>query len=148
METERNKAIYEIQIRQLIDNWTKALRAKDINGLMSLYAPDVLLFDILPPLEHRGEDAYRKIWEMCFPSFQGPIDCEIRDLSITASDDLAFSHGLYRFSGTMTDGKEMDIWVRATICYRKEDGNWVITHDHHSVPVNMETNQALFDLKP
>ncbi len=143
-----NKANDEAEIRRVIDGWIEALRVKDIDAIMSLYAPDVLLFDILPPLEHKGQDAYRKIWDMCLPSFRGSIDCEIRDLSITAGDGAAFSHGLYRFSGTMTAGEQMDMRVRATTCYRKLDGKWVITHDHHSVPVNMETNKALFDLKP
>ena len=138
----------EAEIRRLIDGWVEALRVKDIDAMMSFYAPGILLFDILPPLEHRGQDAYRKIWDMCFPSFRGPIDSEIRSLSITAGGGLAFSHGLYRFSGTMAAGEQMDMWVRATVCYQKVDGIWLITHEHHSVPVSIETNQALFDLKP
>jgi ketosteroid isomerase-like protein len=124
------------------------LRVRDIYAIMSLYAPDIILFDILPPLKHKGHEEYRKIWDMCFPSFRGPIDCESRDRSITAGDGAAFSHGIYRFCGTMTDGKKMDIWVRAANCYRKVDGRWLIAHEHHSVPVSMETNQALFDPKP
>lgn len=142
------KANQETEIRSLIDNWREAMRRGDIDAIMSFYTPEIRLFDIIPPLEHRGRDAYRKIWEMCMPSFEGPIDCEIRDLNITTCDDLAFSHGLYRFTGTMTDGKKMDMWARGTVCYRKADGKWVITHEHHSVPIEMETNKALFDLKP
>ena len=143
-----NKASHESEIRGLIDKWIEALRKKDVDAIMSFYAPDIRLFDIIPPLEHRGEGAYRKILEMCFPSFEGPLECEVRDLSITAGDDIAFSHGLYRFTGTMNGGKKLDMWARGTLCYRKVDGKWVITHDHHSVPIDMATNQALFDLKP
>ncbi len=143
-----NKANQETEIRSLIDNWREAMRRGDIDAIMSFYTPEIRLFDIIPPLEHKGRDAYRKIWEMCMPSFQGPIHCEIRDLNITTCDDLAFSHGLYRFTGTMTDGKKMDMWARGTVCYRKANGKWVITHEHHSVPIEMETNKALFDLKP
>jgi len=143
-----NNANNESEIRRLIDGWREAMRRRDIDAIMSFYAPDIRLFDIIPPLEHKGQGAYRKIWEMCLPAFEGPIECEVRDLSITAGDGMAFSHGLYRFTGKMTDGKEMDMWARGTVCYRKLNGKWVITHDHHSVPINMETNQALFDLKP
>lgn len=105
----RNKANDEAEIRSVIDSWVEALRVKNVDAIMSLYAPDILLFDILPPLEHKGQDAYRKIWDMCFPSFRGPINCEIRDLRITAGDGAAYSHGLYHFSGTMTDRKQMDM---------------------------------------
>ena len=103
------KANQETEIRKLIDDWREAMRRRDIDAIMSFYAPDVRLFDIMPPLEYKGRDEYRRIWEMCLPAFEGPIECEVRDLSITAGDGMAFSHGLYRFTGKMTDGKEMDM---------------------------------------
>ena len=148
MTTEASKATYEIQIREVIDNWAKALRAKDINRLMSNIAPDILSFDVINPLQHLGSDASRRRAEEWVSSFQGPIGCEIRDLSITASDDVAFCHSLNRFSGTKTDGGEIDMWVRATICCRKIGGKWLVTHEHISVPFDMETGQASLDLKP
>jgi len=40
----------ESQIRQRLESWTKALRSKDLDGLMSHYAEDILVFDIAPPL--------------------------------------------------------------------------------------------------
>ena len=148
MATLTNKATEEAQIRQLIDDWVKAVRAKDIDALMTHYAPDSLLFDIMPPLQHKGADAYRKLWEGCFPYFQGQIGFEIRDLSITVGDDVAFCHSLSRMSGTTTKGEEIDNWMRATVCWRKINGKWMVTHEHVSVPIDMETNKALFDLKP
>ena len=36
----------EALIRQRVEDWTKALRAKDIDGIMSLYAPNIVSFDI------------------------------------------------------------------------------------------------------
>jgi uncharacterized protein (TIGR02246 family) len=143
-----NKAIDEAQIRQLVEDWVKAVRTKDIDRLMSSYAPDILLFDIQPPLEHRGTDAYRKVWEQCFPCFQGEIDFEIRDLSITVGDEVAFSHSFSRMGGTTTTGQNVDHWVRATVGYCKIGGKWRVTHEHVSVPIDMETGKALFNLKP
>jgi uncharacterized protein (TIGR02246 family) len=148
MAITTNKAIDEAQIRELVDNWAKAVRAKDIDGLMSHYTADSLTFDIMPPLEHKGTDAYRKLWEQCFPYFQGSIGFEIRDLSITAGDEVAFSHSLNRMTGTITTGEKIDHWMRATVCYRKINGKWMVAHEHVSVPVDVETNTALFDLKP
>ena len=148
MTTKNSKANDEIQIRQLIDNWTKALRVKDIDGLMSHYAPDVLLFDLAPPLQYRGADAYRKNWEEWLPSFQGPVGYEMRDLTIATGDDVAFCHSLNRISGMRTDGEQTDVWVRATVGFRKIDGKWMITHEHLSVPYDMETFKASLNLKP
>ena len=39
METKRNKAIDKAQIRQLIDGWVKAVRAKNMKGLIFHYTP-------------------------------------------------------------------------------------------------------------
>jgi ketosteroid isomerase-like protein len=57
MTTQNSKAGDEAQIRQLIEQWAQALHAKDLNTLMSYYAPDILTFDILPPLSYQGIDA-------------------------------------------------------------------------------------------
>jgi ketosteroid isomerase-like protein len=38
----------EAAIRELIDGFVKAIRAKDINGVMSVFAPEVVSFDLGP----------------------------------------------------------------------------------------------------
>jgi len=84
-----------------------------------------------------------------FQTFQGSIGCEIHDLSITASDDVAFCHSLNRISGTRTGGDKTDVWVRATIGCRRFDGMWLISHEHASVPFYMDgSDRAAIDLKP
>lgn len=149
MTSETGKAADEGQIRQLIEDWAKALRARDVDGVMSCYAPDIVTFDIAPPLQCRGAVAYRKNWEAWFPTFQGPIDYQIRDLSISASDDVAFCHSVNRIGGTRTDGEQTDVWLRATVCCRKLNGKWVIAHEHLSVPFYMDGSyRAAVDLKP
>ena len=115
---------------------------------MSNFAPDVLLFDLINPLQYIGAEAGRKRAEEWLSSFQGPIGYEIRDLSITASDDVAFCHSLNAVSGTKTDGEKIEMWWRATVCFRKIYGKWMVTHEHSSVPFDMESGKASLDLKP
>lgn len=144
-----NNTKSESEIRGFIEDWKKALRSKDTDAIMSFYVPDILLFDLAPPLEYRGEDAYRKNWEEWFSSFKGPIGYDIRDLRITAGDVAAFSHSLNRISGARTDGEQTEVWVRATVGFRKIDDKWMIAHEHFSVPFEMkEPYKALLDLKP
>src|SRR2546425_6279636 len=121
MTIETSRAGNEAQILERIEGWAKALRAKDVDAVMSYYTRDVLSFDLAPPLLQKG-DAVRRGWEEWFPTFRGPIGYEIRDLSITVGDDVAFSHSLNRISGTRTGGEDADVWVRATVCYRKTGG--------------------------
>jgi uncharacterized protein (TIGR02246 family) len=148
MKAEKGKVNSEAQIRELVDNWVKAVRAKDIDGVMSHYAPDLLSFDVMPPLQYVGAEAYRKLWEMCFNEFQGSIGFEMRDLRISASDDVAFCHSLNRLTGTMKNGEKNDMWARATVGFRKIDGQWLVTHEHASVPFDPESGKASLDLKP
>jgi uncharacterized protein (TIGR02246 family) len=136
------------EIRALIDDRAKAVRTRDVNASMSNVAPDILSFDVVNPLQHIGADALRKRAEQWFGSFQGPIDYEIRDLSITAGDGVAFSHGLSHVSATKADGGKLDMWWRTTTCFRKIDGKWTITHEHDSVPFDAETGKASLGLKP
>jgi ketosteroid isomerase-like protein len=60
MTTENTKAIAEAQIHALIDEWATAIRAKDVNRVMSHYAADIVTFDLTPPLQYTGADALRK----------------------------------------------------------------------------------------
>ncbi len=107
-----NKANDEARIRELIDNWAKAFRAKDIDGIMSIYAPDIVSFDAIARLQFKGADAYRKHWEACLSFCQGPIIFEIRDMNIATGDDVAFAHCLNRCGGTDESGEEKASWMR------------------------------------
>jgi ketosteroid isomerase-like protein len=73
MKTENNKATDEVWIRERLDEWVKAVRAKDVAAVMSHYTPDIRTFDIPTPLEYRGTDDYRKNWADWFPTFVGHV---------------------------------------------------------------------------
>lgn len=139
----------EARLSELTNSWVAALRAKDVDALMSHYEPDVLLYDLAPPLRYRGADAYRKNWEEWFASFQGPVGYEIHNLSVSVGNDIAFSTSINRISGARTTGEQTDVWVRATVCYRKRDNQWWVAHEHISVPFYMDGSfKAAIDLKP
>ncbi len=141
---EKSKA--DIQI--LIDERTNAIRLKDIKRLMQDYAPHVLPFDVVDPLQYPGIDAIKKRMEEWFASFDGPIGYDIQDLQIIAGNEVAFSYGLNHVNATKTDGVKLEMWWRETICYRKKDGRWIIVHQHSSVPFDVKTGNASLGLKP
>ena len=148
MPTTTTSTRDDAQIRERMDALAQALRAKDINALMAHYAPGIVTFDLRPPLQVQGVDAYRKNFEAWFAAVQGPIDYEIRDLRITVSDDIAFCHSLNHVKSTRTSGERVDYWVRVTSGLQKLNGRWMVTHEHVSVPIKLETMQAAFDLQP
>ena len=143
-----DKTTDEVAIRALLDGFVNAIRSKDIHGVMSVFAPDVVSFDFGPPLQHGGGETFRKRWQELFESYQGAIDYEIRDLSVDAGDDVAFSHSLNRMGGTLQNGQKSDRWLRFTACYRKTNGTWLIVHEQVSVPVDVKSGKAVLDLQP
>jgi uncharacterized protein (TIGR02246 family) len=139
----------EGRVRELIAEWAAAVRAKDVDRVIAHYAEDVVSFDLAPPLQYAGREALRKSLTEWFSTFRGPIGYEFRDLSITAGGDVTFCRSLNRISGRRTNGEETDVWVRATMGFRKVGGRWLIAHEHASVPLYMDGREkAAIDLKP
>ena len=139
----------EADIRALIETVHKAHHSKDAAALVAPYARDSVVFDLAPPLSHRGTEL-RELVEAWLDTWEGPIVRESRDFSITVRGDLAFCHGFYRLSGTIKAGSQpVSFWMRATVCLLREAGAWRITHEHTSVPFYMDGSlRPAFDLNP
>jgi ketosteroid isomerase-like protein len=136
------------EVRALLDSWSAAIRAKDIDRLMSLYAPEIAYFDIVPPLRYTGSAAVRRDFSRWFDSWQSSIGVEIRDLNILSSGDVAAAYMLHRTSGTLKDGRDVGYWVRVTVCCQRSDRRWLITHEHVSLPLDLKSGTAVMDLEP
>jgi uncharacterized protein (TIGR02246 family) len=148
MMNEESRGKSEAEIRALVDRLAKAVRAKDLDQVSAAYAPDLVAFDIVPPLQFVGAEAYKKPWRELFELYEDGLQYEVRDLSVTAGEDVAFSHSLNHLSGTMKTGRKTELWLRFTAGYRKIQGKWLIAHLQASVPVDMANAKALVDLKP
>jgi len=143
------RTVDEAEIRAQIDKLAEAIRGADLEGVKPRYAPDVVSFDVGPQLQDVGAEAKWKNWTAVFTLFQRPIGVEMRDITITVGGDVAFGHSFNRLSGTLKDGtKSGGFWVRATYCFRKIDGNWLIVHDHASAPFDPGSGKALLSLEP
>jgi ketosteroid isomerase-like protein len=138
----------EAEIRRSIDRLIEALRVMDLEDVMSAYAPDIVSFDLEPPLQHAGAKAKEKNWAKAFAMYRPPLGYEIRGLTLTVGADVAFAHSLNHVTGTLKNGNRTDFWIRWTGCLRKVGGNWLIVHDHVSAPIDPENRRALLDLLP
>jgi ketosteroid isomerase-like protein len=136
----------EDEIRGRIAALAEAVCAMDLERVMSFYAPDIVSFDIVPPLRHVRADAKRRNWVNAFAEYERPLSYALRDLAVCVGPNVAFAHSLNRMSGTLKNGRATDVWVRWTACFRRIDGPWLIAHDHVSVPADLESGRALLDL--
>ena len=132
----------EAAIKALYSKFNDAFNKKDVDGIMSVYAPDVFVFDVVPPRQYSGWDAYKKDWQSVFSSFAGPATNTVSDLNITVVGPVAYAH--YIDDGTMTaaDGTKSHMVVRSTDVWRKQNGKWLIVQEHNSFPVDLATGKA------
>jgi ketosteroid isomerase-like protein len=138
----------ESEIRTLLERWSEAARAKDIDRLMAVYSPDIVYFDVVPPLQYAGSAAVRANFLRWFDGWESSIGQEIGDSQILVSGDVAVAYMLIRASGTRKDGREVAYWVRATVCCKRSNDTWLITHEHISLPFDFEKGRAAMDLVP
>src|SRR5215216_1744888 len=106
MSIDQDRGKEAAVIRELIDGFVRAIRARDLDGVMAVFSPEVVSFDLAPPLQHGGGDAFRERWQELFDSYETPIQYEIRNLAVmAAAADVAFSHSLNRIRGRMQNGR-------------------------------------------
>ena len=135
-------------VMAVLDNRVDAVRAKDIDRLMSLYSPDIVYFDIIPPHQFIGADDVRRNFLRWFDEYQGDIGLETHDLHVAASGDVAFARMIHLDSGTRRNGQDMTVWVRSTVCLQQIDGQWLITHEHISFPIDPGNWSAIIGITP
>jgi ketosteroid isomerase-like protein len=123
-------AILRNRINELVD----AIRHKDIDRLMSFYASDVVVFDVRPPLDVHGAAGYRQNFERWFESFEGQIAFDFVELRVAPGEFTSFCHYLALVVGSRPEGRKSGYWIRGTTCFERRDGEWLVTHEHISMP--------------
>jgi uncharacterized protein (TIGR02246 family) len=134
MSVSHDRTMDEAAIRELVKDWARAVRAKDLKGILANHSREILMFDLPPPLESKGIDAYRKTWDLFYSWADDPVVFDFNEMDIVAGNDVAYVAALMRCSGTETNGERTNLEFRLTIGLRKVDGQWIVTHEHHSIP--------------
>ena len=125
----------EDKVRDLIERWAIAVHAGNLDGVLADHADDIVMFDVPPPEEGvRGIDAYRETWPPFFEWQAQGAAFEILSLDVTAGEDVAFAYALLRCGTKEELEKDPANRLRVTIGLRKENGRWLVAHEHHSFP--------------
>lgn len=140
----------EAGIRALIEERCAAMGDKDPARAMATLARDIVAFELAPPLalgpEAARDEAGLAAW---LSGWDGPVGIEVRDLHIETGGDVGWCRSLNRLHGILKGGRRVDMWMRSTLAFRREDGAWKIVHGHSSVPFLMDGSfRAATDLRP
>ena len=126
------------------------IQAKDADAVMANYIPgdSLVVFDLIPPRQYTGADAYKKDWAGVFAGCADAPKFDISDLDITSDGRLAFAHSIQHFSCTDAKGNKLEMTMRATDAYKKVKGKWMIVHEHLSAPIDLASGKADLTSKP
>jgi ketosteroid isomerase-like protein len=118
----------EAEIRAMLDGWTAAVRAHDLEGATRGRSAEIVMFDVPEPLQAKGMDAYRDTWTLYFKD-EGSRRFDLLETRIVAGGDVAWVHALLRCT------TDVGPKGRLSMGLRRVNGAWVVEHEHHSFPL-------------
>lgn len=136
------------ELRQFIADRVRAVAAGDAPALIDAHDAQVVSYPVLPPARTRGTSAVAEALTAWVDSYSDGPGYEVHELEVDADGDLGYCAFRYHVTGTLDDGGEVDMWVRATLVCRRVDDQWKIVHQHESVPFDPTTGQGIIDAAP
>lgn len=116
---------------QVVQRWTAAFNASNVDAIVSLYAPDALFFGTGSKSLGTSPDQIRSYFEAALKKDQ-PRGAQLLDHSVKVlSDRAVIVTGLDRVSGTK-DGSVYHSDGRVTFVIEKRGDRWQIVHFHRS----------------
>jgi ketosteroid isomerase-like protein len=137
-------------IQEIIEARYDRLAAGDVKGMLALYAPKVVQFNLAPPLGGWTDGNDPGPLSAWLTTFEAPPRREATQLEITTEGDIAFATSIDSMTATPKGSPEpFTMWYRVTLGLHRTAGKWLIVHEHVSVPFHMDGSfRAAVDLKP
>jgi uncharacterized protein (TIGR02246 family) len=134
MDERQNSSGDEAAVRAVVEAWLAAIRRRDMEQILQSHASDIVMFDVPPPFQSKGLEAYQATWQLFYACASEPVVFEPTEMSITAGADVAFVVATMRCGGSQANQNPEGLDFRLTMGLRKIDDRWIIMHEHHSVP--------------
>lgn len=128
-------------MKEMLDEYTAAVRAKDVDAFVGLYADDVRTFDLWSVWSYDGKAALREMVAEWFGSLgTDVVAVEFDEVRSETGNEVAAVSAFTTYRGLSADGEELrSMNNRLTWVLRKEaDGTWKIAHEHTSAPAGDE----------
>ncbi|MDI1429423.1 YybH family protein [Polyangium sorediatum] len=122
---------------ELMQRTWDAWSSLDPQNSAPFYAKDEgLVFFDFAPLEHRGWKAYEKGVKDLLAQFSS-LKAKVRDdARIEAHGNTALAASVVHFDITFKDGMTESFDARWSVVWAWRDGQWLIVHEHVSVPIH------------
>lgn len=122
--------------------YAAAVRAKDVDAFLGLYADDVRTFDLWSVWAYDGKSSLRDMVSEWFGSLGDDevVAVEFDEVRAQSGEDVAAVSAFTTFRALSSQGDELrSMNNRLTWVLRKaHDGTWKIVHEHTSAPAGDE----------
>jgi uncharacterized protein (TIGR02246 family) len=129
-------------VEEMLAAYAAAVRAKDVDAFVGLYADDVRTFDLWGVWSYDGKSALHDMVAEWFGSLPDDevVAVKFDDVRTETGDDVGAVSAFTTFAAVSQDGTELrSMNNRLTWMLRKDaDGAWKIAHEHTSAPANDE----------
>ena len=128
-------------MNELLEAYAEAVRAKDVDAFVGLYADDVRSFDLWDRWSYDGREAWRAMVTEWFGSLgDDVVAVEFDEVRTEAGDDVAAVSAFTTYRALSAAGEELrSMDNRLTWVLRRDgDGTWKIVHEHTSAPAGEE----------
>jgi uncharacterized protein (TIGR02246 family) len=129
-------------MEQVLDSYAAAVRAKDVDAFVGLYADDVRTFDLWSVWSYDGKDALRGTVAEWFGSLPDDevVEVGFDEVRTQVGEEIAALSAFTTFRAVSREGEELrSMNNRLTWILRKDTGGaWKIAHEHTSAPAGDE----------
>ena len=132
-------------IEQVLEGYATAVRRKDADAFVSLYAPHVRVFEMWGRWSYDGVAAWRGMAEEWFGSLgEEQVAVEFDNVETVTGAGVAVAHAFVTYKGLSAEGAELRAMSnRLTWGLEKSvEGGWKVVHEHSSAPVDFETGKV------
>ena len=123
----------ELAVRELVESWAQAVRDRNIDSILAFHAADIVMYDVPYPFASTGMQAYRESWDLFF-RYTKPGVFDFNDMTVIAGEDVAFVYATMQCADKSKTADYTVLDFRLTVGLKKVKGQWMILHEHHSVP--------------
>jgi ketosteroid isomerase-like protein len=139
-------------VQDVLEIYKGAVYELDTEKFLSIYAEDVHIYDCWGNWECKGISLWKDSVTEWFNGLNEDgylLKVDFNDLTIEENTNIAFVHCAVTFAAFRenTEDKLRQMTNRFTFGLKKVNESWLITHEHSSLPIDMQTGKGMFNLK-
>lgn len=139
-----------IKVQDVLENYKTAVYEKNVEKFLSIYAPEMHIYDCWGNWESKGISSWKENVVEWFNGLSEEgvlLKVDFNDLVVEENSSLALVHCAVTFAAHQEKSGEKlrQMTNRFTFGLKKVNKSWLITHEHSSLPINIETGKGIFN---